>query len=102
MMTPTSLPGGPVTVLGGQRALKPSIWVVAEYEWVVSVSERMATEALCLIMRRRACSDLPWHIIPLTLTAKKLRFELIKREPDFEPEPYRPVPIGLVSLGLAP
>ena len=69
---------------------------------MVSVSERTAIEALCLIIRRRACSDLPWHIIPLTLTARQLRFELIKREPDSEPEPYRPVPIGLVSLGFAP
>ena len=40
IMTPASFPDGPVTDVGGQKALKPSILVVAAMECVVSVSDR--------------------------------------------------------------
>ena len=52
-MTPASLPGGPVTDFGGQKALNPSISVVAANECEVSVSERIATSTLLLQNVRR-------------------------------------------------
>ena len=58
-MTPTSLPGGPVTEFGGQKALKPSMFVVSAMEWEVSVSLSTATDARCLVRRILICSNLP-------------------------------------------
>ena len=43
IMTPVSLPGGPLTELGGQKDfLYPSKFVVAANECEVSVSDRIA------------------------------------------------------------
>ena len=70
--TPTSLPHGPVTDDGGQKALKPSILVVSAIECVVSVSDRIATETLCLIKRFLIFFNLTLHVIPQTFRAKIL------------------------------
>ena len=40
----TSLPKGPVTAVGGQKALKPSICDVVAFPCVVSTSEMTAIE----------------------------------------------------------
>ena len=57
--TPTSFCGGPVTEAGGQKALKPSIFVLSAIEYEVSVSERTATDMECFSRRIRICSNLP-------------------------------------------
>ena len=44
IITPASLPEGPVTEDGGQKALKPSILVVSAIECEVSVSVIAATD----------------------------------------------------------
>lgn len=72
-ITPTSLPQGPVTQGGGQKALKPSILVVSAKEWVVSVSVSTATEARCLDKSIRIWSNLPEHSIPRIFTERTFR-----------------------------
>jgi hypothetical protein len=52
-------------------------------------------------MRCWTCSDLPWHIMPLTLRARTLRFELLKTQFVLS-DPAAPVRIGMVLLGSAP
>ena len=72
IMTPTSFPGGPVTQEGGTKALKPSIFVVAAKECVVSVSERIAMETSYFTRSKRICLILPLHFIPRTLIVNTL------------------------------
>ena len=50
-VTPTSLPCGPVTQLGGQKDLKPSMFVVSAISCVVSVSVSTAPDTECLTSR---------------------------------------------------
>ena len=67
----------------------------------VGMSGLCLWETLCLIIWRWSCSDLPWYIMPLMLTARTLRSELIRWEPNSS-EPISPVRIRIVWQGLAP
>ena len=62
MITPTSFPGGPKKVEGGQKARKPSMCAVAAFECEVSTSERIAREQSYFPNRFKTCTmvkDLP-------------------------------------------